>query len=186
MISSLGQSSTLCLDSTLLHSFEDHPESLFSPFLKLSSNPSFGAISSVVIGSRSCCVSSSSADSSSSSSADSSSSASASSAKALYFLRVFFVLLAFFFRLRSALIAERLSSPFSKSSTFSASLIRANLRFCARDRVTCDDTLIPVGMCLSWTAQAVLFYMLYVSDREKLKLVGFDKNVEERGEVSWV
>lgn len=48
-----------------------------------------------------------------------------SSSNVRYFLRLFFILLAFFFRSRSALMAARLCSPFSNCSTFSARIWRA-------------------------------------------------------------
>ena len=80
-----------------------------------------------------------------------------SSCRALYFLFAFLLLLAFFLLLIPAFNATLLSGPFSASSIFSAIIRLAILRFCDRDRVACDFMTVPVGMCLSWTADEVLF-----------------------------
>lgn len=69
-----------------------------------------------------------------------------SSSSFLYFLRLFFIELAFFFLALSIFLAARESSPFSNSSIFSAKMRRAMLWFWDRDRVACDLTTIPVGM----------------------------------------
>lgn len=81
-----------------------------------------------------------------------------------YFLRLFFTLLAFFFRARSALIAARLWSPFSNCSTLSARSCRAIFSFWERERVACDFTTRPVGLWMSWTAELVLFYRLRLAN----------------------
>lgn len=80
-----------------------------------------------------------------------------SSCNTRYFLRLFFVLLAFRFRLRAALIAVRLSFPFSRMSTFSARISCAIFRFWDWERVAWHLTTIPVGWWISWTAELVLF-----------------------------
>lgn len=74
-----------------------------------------------------------------------------------YFLRAFFILLAFFFLFISVLSAVLLAGPFSTSSNLSASKRRAMERFWDRDRVAWDLTTTPVGRCFSWTADDVLF-----------------------------
>lgn len=88
------------------------------------------------------------------------SSASALSSSSLrYFLLLFFAALAAFLRFTSPTIADRLWSPFWRSSSFCARSSRAILRFWDRDRVAWDLTTMPVGMCLSCTAELVLFCM---------------------------
>lgn len=79
------------------------------------------------------------------------------SSNARYFLRLFFVLLAFRFRFRAVLIAVRLSFPFSTMSTFSARISRAIFRFWDWERVAWHLTTMPVGWWISWTAELVLF-----------------------------
>lgn len=105
-----------------------------------------------------CCCNSSSSTSSSSSSCSFCFFLSSSNAR--YFLRLFFALLAFFFRALSALIAARLWSPFSRASTFSAKISRAIFWFWERERVAWHFTTIPVGLWISWTAELVLFCWL--------------------------
>lgn len=84
-----------------------------------------------------------------SSSSASSSSASSPSVPLRCFLRLFFTALAFFLASMRATTAERLFSPLSRSSIFSAKCCRASLRFCSRERVSWHLTTMPVGMCLS-------------------------------------
>ena len=79
------------------------------------------------------------------------------SCKSLYFLLAFLDELAFFFFLISALMATRLCGPLSASSSLSASNRLAIVRFWDRDLVAWDLTTVPVGRCLSWTADEVLF-----------------------------
>lgn len=81
-----------------------------------------------------------------------------SSSSLLYFLRLFLAALAALLRLTSPTMADRLWSPRYRSSTFCARISRAMLRFWLRERVACDLTTMPVGTCLSWTAELVLFY----------------------------
>lgn len=87
----------------------------------------------------------------------SSSSDSSVSFKPWCFLLAFLFLLAFFLLLTSALIAVRLSGPFSAASIFSARFALAILRFCDLDLVAWHLITVPVGICLSWTAEDVLF-----------------------------
>lgn len=81
-----------------------------------------------------------------------------SSSSFLYFLRLFLAALSDFFFLTWPTIADRLWSPLWNSSTRWARSSRACFRFWSRERVACDFTTIPVGMCLSCTAEFVLFY----------------------------
>ena len=76
---------------------------------------------------------------------------------ALYFRRLFLRLLAFFFDSSRAFIFFRLLSPSSASSSFSAKILRAILRFCERERVSWHLTTKPEARCFSWTAEFVLF-----------------------------
>lgn len=82
-----------------------------------------------------------------------------SSSNLRYFLLLFFAALAAFLRFTSPTMADRLWSPFWRSSSFCARSSRAILRFWDRDRVAWDLTTMPVGMCLSCTAELVLFCM---------------------------
>lgn len=75
----------------------------------------------------------------------------------LYFRRLFFAALSARFFLKPPTIEDRLWSPFCRSSIFCARSSRACLRFCSRERVAWDLTTIPVGICLSCTAELVLF-----------------------------
>lgn len=93
----------------------------------------------------------------SSSSSSPSSPCSLPSARSRCFLLLFLAALDFFFALSLATTAERLWSPLSRSSIFSARCSRASLRFCSRERVSWHLTTMPVGICLSWTAELVLF-----------------------------
>ena len=86
-----------------------------------------------------------------------------SSSSFRYFLLLFFDALALFFLLTSPTIAARLWSPFRIASSFAASRSRAILRFCSLDRVAWDLTTTPVGRCLSWTAELVLFCFAWKS-----------------------
>jgi hypothetical protein len=79
-----------------------------------------------------------------------------SPASALYFLLLFFAPLAFFLRLTSRFTSTRLSAPFSATSNFSASSLLAIFRFWLLLRVAWLFTTIPVGRCVSWTAEDVL------------------------------
>lgn len=81
-----------------------------------------------------------------------------SSSSCLYFRRFFLSALAAFFLLMLATCAVRLWSPLKCSSIRWARISRAILRFWSRERVACDLTTMPVGMCFSWTAEFVLFY----------------------------
>lgn len=74
-----------------------------------------------------------------------------------YFFLAFFSLPLLFLLSNSALKAVRLCSPISTCSNFSANNFLADFRFCARDRVAWHFTTIPVGRCLSCTAEEVLF-----------------------------
>lgn len=76
-----------------------------------------------------------------------------------YFLLAFFSLLFFRLLFSPLITAVLLSSPFSRSSSFSAKSLRASLRFCSRERVACDLTTIPVGIWRSCTAEFVLLTM---------------------------
>lgn len=118
--------------------------------------PGLGGSSSVVLPSSLLGIASPGACSSSSSSS-SSSAVSLPASRALYFLRLFFILLARFFIFLSATAASRLESPLAISSRRAARRLRAIWRFWARERVAWDLTTMPVGMCLSWTAELVLF-----------------------------
>lgn len=80
-----------------------------------------------------------------------------SSSNCLYFRRLFLAALSAFFFFIAPTTAERLWSPLMCSSTRCARISRASLRFWLRDRVAWDLTTMPVGMCLSWTAELVLF-----------------------------
>lgn len=82
---------------------------------------------------------------------------SSSSSSRLYFRRLFLAALSAFFFFIAPTMAERLWSPLMNSSTFCANISRASLRFWLRDRVAWDLTTMPVGMCLSCTAELVLF-----------------------------
>ena len=82
---------------------------------------------------------------------------------ALYLRRLFLLLQAFFLRSISALIATRLSDPFSRYSTFSANTCRAIFRFWLLDRVSWHLTTMPVGLCFNCTAEEVLFCRVLVS-----------------------
>lgn len=73
------------------------------------------------------------------------------------FRLLFLVALAFLLDLMRAIIADRLFSPFSSSSSLSARCCLASLRFWSRDRVSWHLMTMPVGMCFSWTAELVLF-----------------------------
>lgn len=86
-------------------------------------------------------------------------SAPAASFNNLYFLLLFFAALSAFFFFTSPTIDDLLCSPWSRSSTFWANSSRASLRFWLRDRVACDLTTMPVGICFNWTAEFVLFYV---------------------------
>lgn len=79
------------------------------------------------------------------------------SSSCLYLRRFFLSALAAFFCLILPTTAERLRSPWRCSSSFWASSSRASLRFWSRDLVACDLTTRPVGVCLSCTAEFVLF-----------------------------
>ncbi|KAF7558647.1 hypothetical protein G7046_g5529 [Stylonectria norvegica] len=80
-----------------------------------------------------------------------------SSSSFLYFLRLFLLALAVFFLFTSPTIADRLCSPFRWSSIALAISSRAYLRFWSRDRVAWHLTTMPVGTCLSCTAELHLF-----------------------------
>src|SRR5438034_1653396 len=71
------------------------------------------------------------------------------SSRALYFLLLFFIRLAFFLLFASAITATRLWLPFSSSSTFSASRRRAIFWFCERERVAWHLTTMLVGLWIS-------------------------------------
>lgn len=89
------------------------------------------------------------------------------------FLLLFFAALDFFLALSLATTAERLWSPLSRSSIFSARCSRASLRFCSRERVSWHLTTMPVGICRSWTAELVLF--CFREDGQNLVGEGFGK-----------
>lgn len=80
-----------------------------------------------------------------------------SSSNFLYLRRLFLAALSARFFLTVPTMAVRLSSPLYSSSSRAASRSRAVLRFCSRDRVAWHFMTMPVGRCLSWTAEEVLF-----------------------------
>lgn len=83
-----------------------------------------------------------------------------SSSNFLYLRLLFLAALSDLFFLTWPTMLARLSSPLYRSSRRWARISRACLRFCARERVACDLTTMPVGMCLSCTAEFVLFCIL--------------------------
>lgn len=88
------------------------------------------------------------------------------SSKSLYFLLLFFTALLFLFCLVSPITATLLFGPFSLSSSLSASICLAILRFCVLERVACTLRTKPVGICFNCTAEEVLFWGICQAPRK--------------------